>query len=128
MKIAKKYASQLGLNYLDYIYDINESKLTRTVLMAFAQSKKTKKDLIEYYRNYLEANLFGIAFAASVNVLETRKEIRDLFSGSDMEKEVDDLFAAWDYALSDDDIWKMICNNLKEQYQYDVEKEVRHDD
>ena len=47
MKITKKYASQLGLNYLDYIYDINESKLARTVLMVFAQSKKTKKELID---------------------------------------------------------------------------------
>jgi len=128
MKISKKYAAQLGQHYLDYIYDVNETKLARALLMAFAQSKKSKKELIEYYRNYLEANLFGIAFAAAANLLEARKEIKDLFSGSDMGKEVDDLFAAWDYALSDEDVWKLICDSLKEQYQFDVEKEVRHDE
>ena len=124
MKITKAFAAELGLNYRDFMYDADQSNLSSAVLMGIAKSGKTKEEMIDAYRNYLEACLFGSAFVSATKGINTRESIRSLFAGSDVENELKDLFASWNYSVSKADVWKMMCENLKNKYQYDLDDET----
>ena len=126
MKPNEVYANDLVKNYSAYIEEKNADHFSAVLLnMRVEHGRETKAELIYSYRSYLESTLFGDSFTEAFGGLETRRHLKELFSGSQMGEMLENIFQAWDYNLSDADFWSMMCDTMMSNYQIDLNEKYK---